>query len=268
MPSQVWGRDPQEAFENPYEYKVQEQFVREASSLLSLFYRLMNDDRHKFRRDDRSVEKAIWMLQLDALDSQRDCLKALVPKNHRVAGKLFRDIVETLDLAAYFASRSRESSDYLEKWYSDEIVPHRVYREVVRRTEGNDAFEQKRRVYMGLSKFTHRSYRAICDGYLLGANDQLVHDAVTSAFSDRGEEAEAMLVLPQTIASYFANLAELIQLFSDEIHRRGVLPEEQVCDAVAKSLELESVPRRFLPRRWLADERNSTTSPDEASASS
>jgi hypothetical protein len=77
-----------------------------------------------------------------------------------------------------------------------------------------------------------------------------------------------MLVLPQTIASYFANLAELIQLFLDESHRRGVLSEEQVCDAFAKSLELESVPRRFLPRRWLADERNSTPSSDEASACS
>lgn len=29
MPSQVWRRDPQEAFEEPYEYGIQDQFVRE-----------------------------------------------------------------------------------------------------------------------------------------------------------------------------------------------------------------------------------------------
>ena len=28
MPSQVWGRDPQEAYREPYEYAVQDQFVR------------------------------------------------------------------------------------------------------------------------------------------------------------------------------------------------------------------------------------------------
>jgi hypothetical protein len=33
MPSQVWGRDPQEAFEEPYEYAVEDQFAREARTL-------------------------------------------------------------------------------------------------------------------------------------------------------------------------------------------------------------------------------------------
>lgn len=254
MPSQVWDRDAQEAFDNPYEYAVQDQFVREASSLLLIFYRLMNDHRLTFRRDDRSVEKAIWMLQMDALDSLRDCLKSLVRKNHRVAGKLFRDIVETLDLAAYFASRSKESNDNLDKWYRDEIIPHRVYREFIKFTEGAALFDEKRRLYSNLSKFTHRSYLAICDGYTLGSDDRLVHDAVTVTFSERGEEAETMLVTPQIIASYFANLAQLTRIFSEEVHQRGVLSEAQVSDAITKALEVDTVPRRFLPVRWLADQ--------------
>ncbi len=193
MPSLVWGRDPQEAYENPYDYGIQDQ---------------------SFGRDDRSVEKAIWMLQIDALDSLRDCLKALVRKNHRVAGKLFRDIIETLDLAAYFASRSDQSAKNLEKWYADEIIPHRVYREFIKLTEGDQSFDEKRRLYSNLSRFTHRSYRAICDGYTLGSNNRLVHDAVTVTFSERGEEAEQLLVTPHVIAAYLANLAELIRIFS------------------------------------------------------
>jgi len=250
-------RSSREAFENPYEYAVQDQFVREASSLLLIFYGLMSDNRLTFRRDDRSVEKAIWMLQMDALDSLRDCLKSLVRKNHRVAGKLFRDIIETLDLAAYFASRSKKSNHDLDKWYRNEIIPHSVYREFIKSTEGPAASDEKKRLYSNLSKFTHRSYRAICDGYTLGSNDRLVHDAVTVTFSERGEQAETMLVTPQIIASYFASLAELTRMFSVEVHQRGVLSEVEVSDAITKALEVETVPRRFLPARWLAGRRSS-----------
>lgn len=253
MPSQVWDRDPQEAFENPYEYAVQDQFVREASSLLLKFYRLMNDDRLTFRRDDRSVEKAIWMLQLDALDSLRDCKKSLVRKNHRVAGKLFRDVVETLDLAAYFSRRSKGSACNLAKWYGNEIIPNSVYREFIRSMGGAAVSDEKKRLYSNLSKFTHRSYRAICDGYTLGPDDRLVHDAIASVFSEHGEEAEAMMVTPPVIACYFAILAQLVCFFSVEVYQRGVLSETQVSNAVTAALELDTVPRRFLPVRWLTN---------------
>jgi len=36
MPSIVWGRHPQEAFDNPYEYAAQEQFTREVERPLQL----------------------------------------------------------------------------------------------------------------------------------------------------------------------------------------------------------------------------------------
>lgn len=42
MTSFIWGRPPQEAYENPYEYEAQEQFSREASVVTSeLFAYLM-----------------------------------------------------------------------------------------------------------------------------------------------------------------------------------------------------------------------------------
>ena len=44
MPSIVWGRDPQEAFEEPYEYCAQEQFVGEADALLRRLYGLLNSE--------------------------------------------------------------------------------------------------------------------------------------------------------------------------------------------------------------------------------
>ena len=100
MPSVVWGRTPQEAYDNPYEYEAQDQFVREAKSLLKHMNTVFQKYSMRFHRDDHSIKKAVWMLQLDALDSLKDALDALVNKKHRVASKLFRGIVETLDLAA------------------------------------------------------------------------------------------------------------------------------------------------------------------------
>jgi hypothetical protein len=97
MLSQVWGRDPQEAFEEPYEYAMQDPFVREANALLLRYYSLLNSDRYRFTVESKTLEKAIWLLAMDALDSLSDCLEELIRKNHRVAAKSFRDVMESMD---------------------------------------------------------------------------------------------------------------------------------------------------------------------------
>src|SRR5258708_1130795 len=102
MPSFIWNRSPAQPYSNPYEYDAQSQFAREASAFLVKIDERFCDSLTRFHRDDKSLAKAIWMLHVDALDSLRDCLDLLSEKRHRVAGRLFRDIVETLDLAAYF----------------------------------------------------------------------------------------------------------------------------------------------------------------------
>jgi hypothetical protein len=76
MPSIVWGRDPQEAYEEPYEYGAQEQFAREAERLLSHLYALLNSEQHRYATEDRSAVKAAWLLAMDALDSLREGLEA------------------------------------------------------------------------------------------------------------------------------------------------------------------------------------------------
>lgn len=163
MPSHVWGRDPQEAFEEPYEYAVQDQFVREATVLLAELYNCMNSDRHRYTIADNTTEKAVWLLAMDALDSLRDCLTALKRKEHRMAGKLFRDVVENMDLAAYFHSDDIKSKANLRKWYQNKIVPHREYRDYVKSIYGLQQAEQLAKHYSSLSRFTHRSYLAILD---------------------------------------------------------------------------------------------------------
>jgi hypothetical protein len=258
VPSQVWGRDPQEAFEEPYEYGIQDQFVREAGALFTKLYELLSSDRHRHSLEDRSSEKALWLLAMDALDSLRDCLAALMQKQHRVAGKLFRDVMETMDLAAYFRSATPESRTSLGKWYADEIVPDRKYRDYVKRTRGAQAAQQLAKYYASLSRFTHRSHRAILDGYSRGGEGRLVHDRRGELYG-RDQGAAISLVLPHVIASYYAMLANLALEYTSELAELGLVTQEEIRGAFTESLESETVPRRFLPHRWLVERLQGAT---------
>jgi hypothetical protein len=218
MPSIFWNLDPEEAYSNPYNYSAQEQFVREARRLLDFLAVGYEKYQMTFHRDDRSLKKAVWMLQMDALDSLSDCLDLIESKRHRIAGRLFRDVVETLDLAAYFSSDSAKSRANLKKWFDDEVVLHGVYRDYIKKTVGQDAAEERKNFHRQLSKFTHRSYRALLKSYSLGGGNMMVYDGYHETDS----------VLPHTIAAYFAILAGLIWQFCDETVKRGILSKDNV----------------------------------------
>lgn len=236
MPSLVWGRSPQEAYDNPYEYEAQDQFAREAKLLLKHMNTAFQKYSMRFHREDHSIKKAVWMLQLDALDSLKDALDALVNKKHRVASKLFRGIVETLDLAEYFHMNSNKSNRQLEKWYNDKVIPNSLYRDFIKETKGIKAKEEKTYYHSTLSKIIHRTYKVLLYGYGLGAGDMIWHD---------GYKNSGLLILPQTISMYFTVLADLILNFLREASVRGILSEKEVKEAIVESLETKTVPRRF-----------------------
>jgi len=233
MPSIVWSRHPEEAYRNPYEYAAQEQFVREAFNLLKSLFANYEGLSMVFPRDDKSLRKAIWMLQIDALDSLRDCLESLTLKQHRLAGRLFRDTIETLDLAAYLHSDSPAAKRDLQKWFEDKVIPHRIYRDYIRKTLGKNAADQRADYYGQLSKFTHRTYRALLKGYSLGRDNLMVYNSHPSDS------------LPQTLAAFHAILADHIGIFCAEASSRGILTREEVDRAKKASLEAATAPRRF-----------------------
>ena len=257
MASLVWGRDPQEAYEEPYEYGIQEQFGREARSLFLKLYRLLNSESHRYKVDDRSMEKAVWLLSMDALDSARDCLDSLARKDHRVAGKLFRDLMESMDIAAYFHSATADSRSALVRWYADEVVPHRKYREHVKKTQGDSASTQLAKHYGSLSRFTHRSYHAILDGYILDAKNQIIHDRTEETWRDP-DGSSNLLVLAQTISSYYAALASLVQEYMAELSALGMVNPDEIKSAFTSSMEAVTVPRRFRTRREIQQGLNTT----------
>lgn len=207
--------------------------------MLERFAEALNPRELRFHCDDRSMEKATWMLQVDALEALRDALELIVEKRHRPAARLFRDIVETMDLAAYFLSGSLKSKSDLEHWYKDEVVPHRVSRDFLGITLGPEAAEVRKCYYRNLSKFTHRTYRALLKSYSLGRDDYLVHDAWSK---------HNLLVLPETIAAYFAILADLILQFSVILKECGHVSEDAILATLRESLETHTFPRRFVPK--------------------
>jgi len=176
------------------------------------------------------------MLAHDLVDALREISRLITEKRQRVAGRVFRDCLETIDLLAVLHSNTAKASSTLSAWYKNDIVPHRECRQLLESLEGPIAAEQRRKYYVELSRFTHRTYRALNESYSLGRDDLLVHDS----YSKTG-----MLVLPQVISAYLAILADLVVQAADALCQSGAVPADTINAAWKHALEEEAVPRRF-----------------------
>lgn len=237
MPSFVWERDPSEAYQEPYEYGGQEQFAREATALVARLKSIYEISNPSFEVDDQSSARAVWMLQVDALSALSDVISLLEEKRFRVASRLFRDVVETLDASYYFALAGEASEENLRKWYSNEVISHRVFREFVRRHHGPEQAEHLRSLYSDLSKYTHRTFRTLSMSYLLGHDDTAVYDGF------RGNER--FYVLPHVISFAYAVLAGLVKRFVRFAVDTQHITEQEAINLWESCLEKETVPRRF-----------------------
>lgn len=239
MPSIVWGRDPQEAYDNPYEYGAQEQFQREVDVLLAALATELNKSTLRFHRDDESLDKATWMLSHDLVDALVEIGHLIVEKRHRVAGRLFRDCVETMDFLQVLHSRNDRAKAALVSWYQNRTFPHSEARKLIESSVGKEAAQRRRAIYEQLSKFTHRTYRALNASYSLGRDDLLVHDSYSKT---------KLLVLPQVLSSYLAVQADLTVQATEVLESVGALPADTIRAAWATALETHTVPRRFAMR--------------------
>lgn len=232
----IWTRDPAEAYQNPYEYDAQKQFSRESSLVLKALKKTLESFNGTFTIEDTSLEKAVWMLQLDAVDTLIECGDLLHTNNHKIAGRLFRDVMEVLDLAAFFMSKTDKSKNCLKKWYKDEVIPHREYRNYINRTIGAHKAEELSKIYRQLSNFTHRTYRSLAYGYIRGRDYALVYDG----FMESGS-----LVFPGVISMYYSLLANFIIMASNELERSGLIHTDQILLIWSESIEANPEERRF-----------------------
>lgn len=237
MPSFVWNREPSEAFSEPYEYDGQEQFVREATAILTNLKAHYSESDRTFHRDEKSTAKAVWMLQVDALGALTDALTLTNEKRHRLVSRLFRDFVETVDTSLYFFHGGKQAQGNLAKWYENEVIPHRVAREFIRSHHGDEQFERLRAVYSDFSKYTHRTYRALLMSYILASEDKLAYDGFRRLDTD--------YVLPHVVSFSYAVIAMLIKRFVEFATSTNQLSEQQAIRLWEECLEAETVPRRF-----------------------
>lgn len=244
MPSFIWTRSLNDAFDEPYEYSAQEQFFRESETLLKKFKEYLSAYDMKYTTYDRSKEKAIWILINDSISSLTDCLFSMRDRKHRIAGKMYRDVIETLDLAAYFNTDNTESRKNLVKWYNNEVVPNRVYRDYIKRTNGESKSKDKSKYYSDLSKFTHRTYHTLLFGYGQGVDNKIYYDGYNNNDSS---------VIPQTISVYCIYLRDLIHTFSLELSKLQIIDSKMIDQIWLDSFESESVPRRFRSPKEIFD---------------
>lgn len=219
MKSKLWIQAYDEVKKNPYDYENQKLFLKEASSILDEVYKHYDKFQTKFHLDERSVEKAIWMLHLDALNTIRDCVALLEKKKHRIVGKLFRDIVEVLDLSILFWEERNEGSSYLNKWYDDKVIPHRKFRSYLEKTKGQLISKESAKIYDSLSAWTYHTYLTLKNSYSLGGNDgkRLVCDSHSE-----------VLILPQTISLYMWEIKDNILYFLSNIKKVGLIDWEEL----------------------------------------
>lgn len=236
MASFVWGRHPQEAYRNPYEHEANQQFSEEATRIVEKMLAILMEKNMFFPKLDRSLGKAEWMLLTDALDALKESIVLLDEKRHRLASRLFRDIVESIDLVEFFQSESAKSKSCLSKWFDGEFIPHRTSREFILQLEGEEARKKRAKYYQELSGFTHRTYGSLCDSYVLGRGELMVHDL---------HSASRLLVLPQTTSAYYAVISDLIINVSQVLATSSLASKEFIKECWAEIIEFPSVPRRF-----------------------
>ena len=214
LKSKMWYQTLDEVVRNPYDYENQRSFIKESRNLLEGIYKLYDTYQLKFHLDNRSVKKCVWMLQIDALDTLRDCLYLLEKKKHRLVGKMFRDIVETLDITHLI---KQEPNKYLAKWYDNEIIPTQSIEDTLRERERLRT-KESRSLYENLSLWTHHTYFALKNSYSLGGGNMLVYDS----------HYPRILVLPQTISQYLHMLSILIRRFLYEMRYSELFDKDKL----------------------------------------
>jgi len=225
--SKLWIQKFEEVRKNPNDYETQELFLKEAASILDEIFKHYDKFQIKFHQDDHSVEKAIWMLHLDALDTLRDCIWLLKEKKHRIVGKLFRDVTEVLDLSILFWEERDKDSPNLKKWYDNKTIPHSKFRKYLKETKGELIFEQSRNIYSGLSQWTHPCYFTLKNSYSLGGKnaEMLIYDSHSN-----------ILILAQTISQYMWEIKDLILYFLSNVKRVGLIDWKEVVAFLNKTI--------------------------------
>lgn len=222
-----------EVVKNPYNWQSQKIFLKEADQLLENLYKILDSQNLKYHKDKRSLQKATWMLLNDGLDTLRDCVFLMKIQKHRLVGKMFRHLIEVIDLTNYFQVDTTKSRNDLEKWFDDKIVTHKRYRDHIEKEKGEEMAVQRRSEHRIFSRWTHHTYTTLLNSYSLGKDDLLVYDS----------HSPNILVLPQTLSQYLWALGQFIGDFLVLLRTTGFASKEDL--ELANQFEIEKENHQF-----------------------
>lgn len=236
MKNFIWNRNPQEAMNNPYEYEAQKQFRNEAEKLVKELRAYLISE-FSFTLNEKSTQKAIFMLTVNALDSAYEIVQSLKNKSHRTTAHLLRTIDESIDLGVFFNSKTEKSERKVKKWFNDEIIPHREYRDYIKQVEGLRRFEQERNNYIEISKFSHNSYKTLLYSYIKRSDNTIVH----------GSKYDSGILIPiQTISMYHAISGFYFQKIAFKMVEFELIEIEKMLTIMIDSEEEKTVQRKFV----------------------
>lgn len=230
MKSCLWDQSLDEVASNPYDWPSYRLFLKEASKLLNNLYPILDRDVLKHHRNDRSLRKATWMLLNDALDTLRDAIFLMEHKKHRLVGKMFRHLIEVMDITSYFQTGTTRSQQDIKRWFDDEVIEHRRYRDHLEKTQGKDKAEQSKKDHRNFSRWTHHTYRTLLNSYSLGRDDLLVYDSHSPTM---------LLALPQTLSQYLWALGSFMKDFLRLMESAGFATAEELRQAQDFTIDAE-----------------------------
>jgi hypothetical protein len=221
MKSDLWTQFASEIRNDPQFHECQELFLKEASLIIEGALKRYHKYQLQFWLDECTLKKSLWMLHLDAIDTLRECIFLLKQKKHRLVGKLFRDIIEILDLAYLFWKEKDKKPENLAKWYKNEVVPHRKFRDHLKKGKGLVISEYAKKIYAELSAWTHHSYSTLLNSYSLGGKDRNM--LAFDGYSD-------VLVSRDVILRYTWQMKDLILYFLDNVKSIGLVDWNEFAD--------------------------------------
>lgn len=219
-----------------YERECMNQFFREAKCIISKVNLSLEKWNLRYSIEDKTKDKALWMLSVDAFDTINDCLNLLENSNHRITGKLIRDIAETLNLIEYFNSDLKIVKAKIEKWFNDDIIQNSEYRDYIKKRDGEEIFEYKREYYKSISKVTHHTYKSLLYAYSIGSGRNLVYERALNT---------RILLIPESIAMYCTLLANLIFYATSLMVDCNINTQIEIDNMWIESIENYEIPRRY-----------------------
>ncbi|MBW8199625.1 hypothetical protein [Flagellimonas abyssi] len=235
----IWNRDPQEAMDNPYEYEAQKQFRKEAKKLIRGLRSYIITE-YNFKLTEKSTEKAVWMLTMNALDSALEIVRSLNKQNHRVTAHLLRTIDESIDLAEFFNSESIEAKNKLDRWFNDEIISHSDFRDYIKKTRGEETSQLHRDYYRTISKFSHNSYKTLLYSYVQLGDESIIHESKYDS---------GILIPVQTISMYHAISGAYFQKIAFKMAEFNLIDTIKMLEMMSDSQDVKTEKRRFESRK-------------------